>query len=184
MEFAAAALTSIGSSLSAGVGAIGSAFSGATGAIGGMSTVASILSGGATVLGVLNMQRAAEQKETALKLQADDADTTAEIEAIQGTDRRNSLKAALTQAIGERDVAAAASGVDLSFGTPAVARRQAQVAGERALAIDQNTEDLRVSRLQERAANLRASAAGARAGGLGSAAALALQGGAALLRRG
>lgn len=184
MEFAAAALSSIGSTISSGVTAIGSAVSGATSAIGGMSTVASILSGGATVLGVLNMQRAAEAKETALKLQADDADTTADLEVIQGTDRRNSLKAQLAAALGDRDVATAASGVDLSFGTPTVARAQAIRDGERALSIDQNTQDLRVSRLRERAANLRAGAAGARASGLGSAAVLALEGGAKLLKRG
>lgn len=185
MEFAIAALGSIGSTISAGAGAIGTALTGTAGALGLTGgTAASILSGGATVLSVLNANRAGEMKAEALRLQAADADLGAGLEAIQGTDRRNSLKAALTQAIGDRDVAAAASGVDLSFGTPAVARQQAIRDGERALSIDQNTEDFRIARLRERAAGYRAQASGARSAGLGSAAALALEGGARMLRRG
>lgn len=197
MEIAIAALTSIGSSISAGAGAIGTALTGTAGALGvpaipgifgavggGVGTAASILSGGATVLSVLNAQRAGEMKASALNMQADDADLSAGLEAIQGADRRNSLKAALTQTIGDRDVAAAASGVDLSFGTPVTARRQAVVDGERALAIDQDTQDFRIARLRERAAGYRAQASGAGAAGLGTAAALALDGGAKLARRG
>ncbi len=207
MEFAAAALSSIGSSITAAApaaltnasafgaaelagGGTAAGFSAASAgssifaSLGGMSTAASILSGGATVLSVLNAQRAGEMKAQALNAQADDADVSGQLEGLQGTDRRNSLKAQLTQAIGDRDVAAAASGVDLSFGTPAVARAQAQRDGERALAIDQDTQDFRVARLKERAAGYRAQAIGANAAGLGTAAALALQGGAQLARRG
>jgi hypothetical protein len=196
MEFAAAALSSIGSTISAGADALGTAISGTAGAFGAPaipgllgaagtgSTAFSILSGGATVLSVLNAQRAGEMKVQSLNLQADDADTQSEIEGIQGTARRSSLKAQLTQAIGDRDVAAAASGVDLSFGTPSVARQQAIQSGERALEMDQDTQELRVSRLRERAAGLRAQAAGANAAGLGTAATLALEGGAKLFKRG
>ena len=153
-------------------------------AIGATSTVASILAGGATVLSVLSTQRAAEQKAQSLELKASDAETGVGLETAQGLERRNSLKAALVQAVGDRDVAAAASGVDLSFGTPVVARNQAITDGERALSVDQSTEDFRKSRLLESAASYRAMASQARSGGLGAAAALALDGGAKLLRRG
>jgi hypothetical protein len=190
MEIAAAALSSIASTVSTGVSAISAGASsigtatGLSSLLPSASTAASILSGGATVLSVLNAQRSGEAKAKALELQAQDAETTAGLEAIQGTDRRNSLKAALTQAVGDRDVAAAASGVDLSFGTPSVARQQAIKDGERALAIDQDTQNFRVARLRERAANYRLQASGANAAGLGSAAALALEGGSKLMRRG
>jgi hypothetical protein len=194
MEFAAAALTSIGSSL----GATGAAIPGAVGAtsIGGAPLVAagsslfsassafSVLSGASTVLSMLNANRAGEAKAAALNAQADDADTQTQIEAIQGTARQTSLKKALVQQLGDRDVATAASGVDLSFGTPAIARRQDITDTERALSIDQDTTDTRVARLRERAANYRIQAQQAQAGGLGSAASLAIEGAAKLFKRG
>lgn len=153
-------------------------------ALGSTSTLSSILSGGATIASVLNAQRAGEDKAFGLNLQADDADLSARVEAVQGLQRRTSLKASLVQAVGDRDVAAAASGIDLSFGTPTIARGEAIRDGERAVADDQETENFRKSRLAEKASNLRIMAGQARAGGLGNAAALALQGGASLLKRG
>lgn len=185
MEFAAAALASVASTASAGATAIGGAVSGLfTGATGFASTAASILSGGATVLSVLNAQQSGEEKANNLMMQAADSETNARIEQLQGTDRANSLKAKLVQQLGDRDVATAASGVDLSFGTPVVARSQALTDGERALSIDADTTETRIARLRERAANYRISADQARAGGLGRAATLALEGGARLMRRG
>lgn len=191
MEFAAAALTSIAS----GAGQVGTALFGMTGAAGvpsipGLltgataSTAASILSGGATVLSVVNAGRAADAKSMALEAQADDAVTQSRIATLQGIDRQNSLKAAMVDRIGTRDVATAASGVDLSFGTAAIARRQEISDTERALAIDNDTTNLQVTRLSERAANYRIQARQASAGGLATAASLALEGGAKLLRRG
>lgn len=218
MEFAAAALASIGGTATAAAGGLTSAASfgaaeligggtaagfnaatagaAATGvaataasgslisALGQTSTWASILSGGATVASVLAMQQSGETKGFGLDMQADDAELSAKVEAVQGLDRRNSLKAALVQAVGERDVAAAASGVDLSFGTPSTARNQAIKDGERALDVDQASEDFRKQRLLERAGNLRLQAGQARSGALGAAAALALEGGAKLAKRG
>lgn len=194
MEFAAAALTSIGSTISAGASAVVPGAIGATSIGGaplvagsglfGASSVFSVLSGGATVLSMLNANRAGEAKAAALNAQADDADTQTQIEQIQGTARQTSLKKALVAQLGERDVATAASGVDISFGTPAIARRQDITDSERALSIDQDTTDSRAARLRERAANYRIQAQQASAGGLGTAAALALEGGAKLFKRG
>lgn len=195
MEFAVAAMTSIGNTITGALGSLGTAFTGTTGALGAPaipglltgglgSTVSSILAGGATVASVLNAQRAGEEKAWGLELQALDADTEGSLEAIRGTERRSSMKAALAEALGERDVAAAASGVDLSFGTPAIARERAIRDGERALAIDSGTEDFRVARLRERSVSLRRMAASARSGGLGRAAALGLEGAARIARRG
>lgn len=198
MEFAAAALSTlatagaeIGSTIAAGASSISAAGSsiasaGSTllSATGGASTWATILSGGATVASVLAMQNAGESKEFALNAQADDAELQAKVEQVQGLDRRQSLKAALVQAVGERDVADASSGVDISFGTPAQARREAIKDGERAIDLDQSTEDFRRQRLLERAGNYRIMASQARNGALGNAAALAIEGGAKILKRG
>jgi hypothetical protein len=190
MEFAAAALSSIAEA-GAGIGSsIATAATGPAGIFGlgqfipGAGTAASILGGGATVLSVLNAQRAGEAKSMALNASADDAMTQTQIEALQGLDRRTSLKAAMVQHIGERDVATAASGTDISFGTPTIARAQAIKDGERAASIDADTTETRIARLRERAANYRIQAAQASAGGLGTAAALALDGGAKILKRG
>lgn len=187
MEFAAAALASIAEAGTAAVSAGTAAAAGGgslVAGLGGISTAATILAGGATVLSVLNAQRAGEAKSQALNAQADDADTQTRIEALQGLDRRTSLKTQMVQALGNRDVAAAASGTDLSFGTPVIARAQAVKDSERALSIDQDTTETRIARLRERAANYRIQASQAYAGGLGTAAAAALQGGATILKRG
>ncbi|WP_143199915.1 hypothetical protein [Bradyrhizobium sp. NAS80.1] len=182
-------MATIGETLgTAGAASAGASAAGATATAGASlfsaSSAFSILSGASTVLSVLNANRAGEAKAAALNAQADDADTQTQIEQIQSTARQTSLKKALVQQLGERDVATAASGIDLSFGTPAIARRQDVTDSERALSIDQDTTDTRIARLRERAANYRIQAQQASAGGLGTAAALALEGGAKLLKRG
>jgi len=186
MEFAAAAMTTMAQGL--GTAGAGAAAAGSTAAAGSSlfsaSSAFSIMSGASTVLSVLNANRAGEAKAMALNAQADDAETQTLIEANQGISRQTSLKKSLVQQLGERDVATAASGVDASFGTPAISRRQDVKDTERALSIDQQTTDVRVARLRERAANYRVQADQARAGGLGSAASLALEGAAKLFKRG
>lgn len=172
------------SAASAGMGA--AAASGATllGALGQTSTWATILQGGATVGSVLAAQRAGQADAWKLDMAARDAEIEIGVEEVKGLERRNSIKAALVEAIGERDVAAAASGLDLTFGTPALARREAQRDAERALGNDLATEEFRKARLRERAANYRIAAGQARSGALAKAAGLALTGAASMLRRG
>lgn len=160
-----------------GAGAIGAS-------LGKTSTWAGLLSGGATVASMMNTMRAGELDARRVEALASDAETEVKIEEVKGLERRNTLKAALVNAIGERDVATAASGVDLSFGTPAQARKQAQTDTEVALSNDQATEDLRKSRLRERAANYRIAAAYSRSGALGRAAGIGLSGAADIIRRG
>ena len=204
MEIAAAAMTAIsgtvasaGSALGIGGGAAASSLGGTAAAaaaasgggslfsaLGGLSTVAGILSGGATIASVLAAQRSGDAEASKLMYQADDADTEVRIEEVKGLERRNSIKASLIEAIGERDVAAAASGVDLTFGTPVVARREARADAERALGGDQATEEFRKARLRERAANYRIAASQARSGSLLKAASIGASGAADILRRG
>lgn len=158
-------------------------------------TVGSILSGGLTVAAALGeaaaMQgqansalAAAEEKASSLEAQAADDELSVQIEKTDGLERRASLRAALVKAVGDRAVSAAAAGVDLSFGTPAIAQRQAADDTARALAVDSSTEDQRRSRLMERAATYRRRAIETRGAGLATAAGIQLGGAAKILRRG
>ncbi|BBF92466.1 hypothetical protein [Blastochloris tepida] len=191
MEFAAAALSSLATTAGAatapmailppaqaavtGVAAAGATTGGSLlSAFGSASMWGSVLSGGATALSILANNQAADVKATSYEAMAGDAELDARIEEVKGLERRTSIKQALAEAIGARDVAAAASGVDLSFGTPRIAQKEAQRDAERALSADQYTEDLRKSRLAERAANYRMMAGSTRQGALAQSAAAVL----------
>jgi hypothetical protein len=178
-----AAITAGGASVASAAGAVAGTGS-ILGSFGTMSTVASILAGTATVASVLAAQRAGEEKAAGFEAAASDADTESLIAANEGTERRTSLRRQLLVAVGERDVAAAASGLDLSFGTPAQARREAIEDSERALETDGQNETLRRARLAERAGNYRRMAENARGGALAKSASLVLGQTAQLARRG
>lgn len=177
MQFAAGALASVAKGIGGaiGFGGAGAAAGGAGAAaktggllatLGKASTWGSILSGGATVLSLMSQRQAntsmmvgAEIDALNLEGQADDTRLEIGQERVAGENRRNSIRRALLETIGDRDAAYAASGVDLSFGTPAVAREQAAASAERALGQDRDTQEINVSRLEQRAANLRTRAA-------------------------
>jgi hypothetical protein len=201
MEFAAAALSTIAAGIGSAAGAVGSAAStvgtalgiggtaaGAAGTAGGLfgtgSLFSTILQGGATVAGVLGAVGAGQEQSRNLMAQAADARTEQDIEKIRGTERRDGLKRSLLQTLGERDVAAAASGIDLSFGTASIARNEAQRDAESALTMDQSTEDFRVARLEERANEFTRSAKAAKRSGLIKAVGLGVTGAASINRRG
>lgn len=195
MEFAASAMTSAAGGAAgvtqtfpswaggAPVAEVGGAASGLKGALGPTSLWSSILSGGATAASVLAAKKAADDKARSYEYAAADAETETQIEAVAGLQRRASLKRQFAQAVGERDVATAASGVDVSFGTPSVIRAKMEGDTTRAVTLDQETENLRVARLRERAASYRIMAQDARAGGLLKAAGIGLEGAAGLARR-
>ncbi|MCO5091996.1 hypothetical protein [Bosea sp. (in: a-proteobacteria)] len=190
MEFAAAALSTIAGGISSAAGAVGSALGigGTAGGAGGTligagSVLATILSGTATVAGMMGARQAGSEQARSLYAQAADARTEQDIERIRGTERRDSLRRSLLATLGERDVAAAASGVDLSFGTPAVARKEAERDAESALVIDQSTEDMRIARLQERENEFVRSARSAKKAATINAVGLGLKGAASLANR-
>ena len=162
MEFAAAALSQIGTALASGASAVGSAVTGA--AAGG--SVASILSGGATALSILYGISAGDEKATSMELAAGDASREGDIESLQGLQRRTQLRSALASAIGEQETAYAGSGADLSWGTPAQARQDAQREAGNAITTDSMTTMSRISRLNERSRLLKAQAKSTRRGAL------------------
>lgn len=138
---------------------------GAVAASSGLS-LASILQGTATVLGVVSSIGAGNANAAQMELAASDAEAEQNIETLQGINRRTSIRKQMAEAIGAQDVAYAASGVDLSFGTAGAARRDAYREADLALTTATGTEQSRISRLVERAANYRAQAKQARRAGL------------------
>lgn len=176
MEIAAAALTAIasgvstaasaaGTAISAGASAVSSVASGAAGLAKGGSMFANILQGGMGLVGAMSAVREGDAKASALRAQAEDARFDARTEEINTINRQASLRRDLAQALGKRDVAYAASGVDLSFGTPDVARDQALDDANRALTGEQADADMRAGRLRERATQYRRMADDARTAG-------------------
>lgn len=178
--FVSAILSTLGS-VGAAAGAAGGT---AAAAAGGASTAFSILQGGATALSVLMGIGAASEEATGLELAAGDAVSEAADEGVLGLERRNSLRRDMLQAVGERDVAYAASGVDVSFGTPVEARAKATRDAERALSIDYQTEQSRFARLIQRAELLRIRARQVRRTGLLGSMTKGLSGAADIFARG
>jgi hypothetical protein len=176
MELAASALAAVGTTIASVATAGASAASAVTGTVGsllsagssmgaltiagvpvggalstGGSLLSGILSGGASLASVMGAMNAGREQQDTYNDRAMDAIGEQQIERIRGIERRDGLRRALLERLGEQDVAAAASGVDLSFGTPALARQESERDGERALVQDQATQDLRIGRLQQRA---------------------------------
>lgn len=180
MEFAAAALTAIASTIGEGVSAVGSAIGGATGAVGAPmnivpavtqtattgSFLSSILQGSAGLVGAMGAVRAGQSQAEAYRMQAGDARIDARQEEIAGMQREDGLKRKLLASLGERDAATAASGVDLSFGTPVIARDQAMEDANRAVSMNQSETEMRRARLMARAASYQRMASEAESAGM------------------
>lgn len=186
-ELAAAFMTtlgSVGTAATTAVQGVGTALGtiGGAGATG--STIGSILQGTATALSVFAGIGAANTEADALELAAGDADREKALETLQGVERRSSIKRAMMDAIGEQNVATAASGVDLSFGTPSQARREAFREADLGLETANGTEQTRVSRLAERAASYRSRAKSTRRAGLLTGLAKGAEGASNILLRG
>ncbi len=204
VEFASAALgslaSSIGSALGVGSAAVGaplnlaatafstlpaaSAAGGTLSSLFSAGSLASVVSGGAGLASAFASIRQGQAEAAGLNEKALDVGQDILAERVQGNERQNTLRRGLLEALAERDVATAASGLDLSFGTAREARRAAVEDGERALGIDQGTTDFRVSRLRQRADLLRLQGGEARRGSLARAAGQLLETGASVLRRG
>ena len=101
-----------------------------------------------------------------MELAAQDAEAEKGFETVQSVDRKRSLLKSAAEAVGEQDVAYAASGVDLSFGSALQARKNVYREADVGLNTDSGTTMSRLSRLTERAAAYRSMAKNAKAMGL------------------
>lgn len=146
-------------------------------------SLSSLLQGTATVFGAFSALAAGNADAEQFDLAADDAAREKPLETLQGINRRAGIKAEMMERIGQQDVANAASGVDLSFGTPLQARRDAFRQGDLALETDMGTEQTRIARLTEREANYRKRAKRAKSSGVFDALGIGLKGGMAIADR-
>lgn len=121
-------------------------------------SLSTILQGTATVLGVVASLGAANAEADRLEAEAIDAEAEKPLETLQGINRRQSIRKQFADAVGAQDVAYAASGVDLSFGTARQARSDAAREADLALATDVGMEQGRIIRLTERASSYRRAA--------------------------
>lgn len=183
MELAASFVTSMfgggataGAAASAGAAATTAGATTAGAAASSGFSLAKLLSGTATVFSAVQSLGAGEADAQQAELAAMDAERQKPLETLQGLNRRTGIKAEMMDRVGQQDVANAASGVDLSFGTPGQARREAFRQGDLALETDMGTQQTRVSRLDEQAANYRKRAKRARTSGRFDAALTAIGG--------
>lgn len=146
-------------------------------------SLSTILQGTASVLGLVSSIAAGQADRDQAEAMAADAEAEQPLEILKGIDRRRSLKLATIDAIGEMDAAYAASGVDLSFGTAAQARKEAFREADLGLTSEAGTTMTRLARLTERAANYRAMGKRAMRAGVVSGLAGALSSGASIFGR-
>ncbi len=176
---AASAATAAGGAIATGATAIGgaaSALGGAAGAIGGAASSlggflssAGVLTGLQGVTGLLSIaakNKASQEAKLAQFEKAGEAEIDAQAEGVAGQAREGQLRQQYLSAMAERDVAAAAGGIDLGFGSPVVAREQATKDTERALSLDALETQNRQDRLRSRSASYIRAGRAARAGGL------------------
>lgn len=187
-EFVTSLFTAASSAVSSAASSIGNLLTGSATSGTAVSTsgfsFASILQGGAGLLSAMSAMRTGQSQAAMYSSQAADTRLDVTQEAIDATERQTGLRKQLLTALGERDTAYAASGVDLSFGTPVQARTEAIQDANNAIAVDQSNSDLRKSRLRSRAAGLDAMAADAKSAGAIKAAGIVFDTGVDIYKRG
>lgn len=159
----------LGAAAAAGSAGAATATVGATAtAAGGLSsTILSILSGTASVVGILGTLAGARSEQNAMEGQALETELQAGQEQLASTNRQTQLRRQLYQVLGENRVAAAASGIELGANGLAGTedRRQQQLAtGD--LTIERQDDEMRRAMLKARANGLRARGRDAMTAGL------------------
>jgi hypothetical protein len=150
------------------VSAAGSAVAGAASSLGGFLSSAGVLTGLQGVTGLLSIaakNKAARETKLQMFDKAREAELDAQAEGVAGQSRAVKLREQLLTAMSERDISAAAGGLDLGFGSPVQAREQAAQDTERALSLDALETENRQERLRARSASyIRAGRTAARGG--------------------
>lgn len=118
-------------------------------------SLSSILTGTASLLSVISGMAGASADAEALNQQAREADMEQQTAAVKGKANQLAIKREMMDAVGQRDVAAAASGVDLSFGTAAQVRKEAFREADQALDSNSLTTMSTMSQYEQRAATYR-----------------------------
>lgn len=192
--FAAAAVAAITSAVSSATAAAGAttavASTAATAATAGsslfsMGSLFSSLGQGALgLMGAMQAAQAGKAEAAQMQMQADAAREDARQAELDGVAKQTSLRRDLIEELGKRDVAYAASGTDISFGTPGQARTQALDDFSSALSGAANETTGRASRLRQRASGYEAAAADRKTAGYAKGAGLLLSTGLDIIKRG
>lgn len=150
------------------MGAIGAPA--ATGAAASGISAASLLSGVATVGGVLASIGAGNAQARSLDAQAAATRMEAENERVTSLQRSTAMKRELARILGENDVSYAAAGIDLGSGVAQEARGAAETRAAQEISIDRSMSDARRGMLRASAATYRRMARQARTTGFMNAA--------------
>ncbi|MGQ4812330.1 hypothetical protein ACCZ74_08535 [Agrobacterium vitis] len=177
-----------GGSAAAGTAAtVGSAV-GTAGTVGGAAagglSIAQILQGTAGVLSAVSAVSAGNAQAEGYEQAATEAQSNQRLTTLEGISRRSSIKQAMVDQVGQQDVAYAASGTDLSFGTPNQARKEAFREADLGTATQVGTEQTTQAQLSDRERNYRKMAGKARLGGWVSAATSLFSTGASISNQG
>ncbi|MBS7545691.1 hypothetical protein [Ancylobacter oerskovii] len=168
--------------------AFGSAAAPAAGAVAGAATTGvsalSILSGAASVIGVLGSLASANAQADSMREQAAQVELDAKREDNLGLQRRTAMKRELLTVLGQNDVNAAAAGIDISSGIAQDMNESAETAAATELSVDRADQNYRAAQLRARAANLRSQATAVRKAGALTAAGGILQSGITMYNRG
>ncbi|MVA44695.1 hypothetical protein GOZ83_06310 [Agrobacterium vitis] len=171
-----------GTAAATGAAATGAAAAG-TAAAGGLS-ISSILQGTAGVLSAVSAVSAGNAQAEGYEQAATEAQSNQRLTTLEGISRRSSIKQAMVDQVGQQDVAYAASGTDLSFGTPTQARKEAFREADLGTATQVGTEQTTQAQLSDRERNYRKMAGKARLGGWVSAATSLFSTGSSIKARG
>lgn len=101
----------------------------------------------------------------ALELQARDQDLEAERERLRGKQEANQIMDTLRQTLAAQQVAFAANGIDLSFGTPVNVAQSSRNLAEQQLGVTRTDAQLRAVARRRQAASLRLEASNRRVAG-------------------
>ncbi|MCF1478138.1 hypothetical protein FS782_13765 [Agrobacterium vitis] len=144
--------------------AVGTAGTVGGAAAGGLS-ISSILQGTAGVLSAVSAVSAGNAQAEGYEQAATEAQSNQRLTTLEGISRRSSIKQAMVDQVGQQDVAYAASGTDLSFGTPNQARKEAFREADLGIATQVGTQQTTQAQLSDREKSYRKMAGKARLGG-------------------
>jgi hypothetical protein len=148
------------------------------------STLLTGLQGVGALLAIGAKNRAGSEKKDAYFQQAGEAELDAQAEGVAGLQRQTQIRKQLLDTMAERDLQAAGGGLDLGFGTPALAREEAQGDAERALQLDKLETEGKQARIRDRSAALIRAGRYARRGAMIESLGTALDTGTDILQRG
>lgn len=134
-------------------------------AAGGASTFLKALRVGTSAVSALSVFQTAQAQARALEDDAANEEVQGRQEYIQAQEASNEIQRQFNQVVADQRAVAAANGIDVSSGSVAEARQDAQTVAERQLSITRSGADLNASLRRARAGRLRSNATTAREGG-------------------